>query len=56
MFNPFRNIKLINLIFKIEKEEPNDFTFGGKIRRVLQLNREKKEIREEEFLKSKSKK
>lgn len=46
-----RKIKIFSLIVKLSKIETNDYAFGYKVRRVLDLYREKKKIKEEEIFK-----
>jgi hypothetical protein len=46
-----KRIKIFALILKLSKAETNDYAFGYKVRRVLDLYREKKKIKEEEIFK-----
>lgn len=46
-----RKIRLISIILKLSKNEPNDYSFGYKVRKILGLYQEKKEIKEEEIFK-----
>lgn len=46
-----RKIKVFSLLLKLSKKEANDYSFGYKVRKVLNLYREKKEIKEEEIFK-----
>lgn len=55
MIGIIRKIKAFNVILNLSKSEPNDYSFGYKIRRVLDLYREKKGIKEEEIFKEKPK-
>ena len=49
--NTIRKIKTFSLILKLSKIETNDYAFGYEVRRVLDLYREKKKIKEEEIFK-----
>ena len=51
----FRKIRFVRLILKLARKEPNDYTLGQKIREVVGLYNSKKEINEEEILKSNTK-
>lgn len=51
MRNFFKKFTLLNLIFRLEKQEPNDYSFGNKVRKILHLYKEKKEVKEEEIFK-----
>jgi len=51
----FRKIRFVRLILKLTRKEPNDYTLGQKIREVVGLYNSKKEINEEEILKSNTK-
>lgn len=44
-------IKIFSLIFRLSKIETNDYAFGYKVRRILDLYKEKKKIKEEEIFK-----
>jgi len=46
-----RKIKTFTLLIKLAKSEANDYTFGYKVRRVLNLYRDNKDIKEEEIFK-----
>jgi hypothetical protein len=46
-----RKIKTFTLLLKLAKSETNDYTFGYKVRRVLNLYRDNKDIKEEEIFK-----
>ena len=46
-----RKIKTFTLLLKLAKSEANDYTFGYKVRRVLNLDRDNKDIKEEEIFK-----
>ena len=46
-----RKIRLISIILKLSKREPNDYSFGYKVRKILGLYQDKKEIKEEEIFK-----
>lgn len=50
-----RKIKLISVILKLSKKESNDYSFGYKVRKMIGLYRENKEIKEEEIFKEKPK-
>lgn len=50
-----QKIKLFSFILRLSKEEPNDYSFGNKVRRVLSLYKEEKKIKEEEILNQKPK-
>ena len=46
-----RKIKLISIILKLSKKEPNDYSFGYKVRKILGLYQENKKIEEEKIFK-----
>ncbi len=46
-----RKIKTFTLLLKLAKSEANDYTFGYKVRRILNLYRDNKDIKEEEIFK-----
>lgn len=46
-----QRMKIFSFLLKLSKEDPNDYSFGYKTRRVLRLYKEGKEIEEEEILK-----
>ena len=46
-----RKIKTFTLLLKLAKSETNDYTFGYKVRRILNLYRDSKDIKEEEIFK-----
>ena len=46
-----RKIKTFTLLLKLAKSETNDYTFGYKVRRILNLYRDNKDIKEEEIFK-----
>lgn len=48
-------IRAFGLLMKLSKTEPNDYSFGYKVRRILNLYKEGKEIKEEEIIKEKPK-
>jgi len=48
-------IRAFSLIFKLFKTEPNDYSFGHKVRRILTKYQEGKEIKEEDIFKEKPK-
>jgi len=50
-----QKVKLFSFILKLSKEEPNDYSLGNKVRRVLNLYKEEKKIKEEEILNQKPK-
>ena len=45
-----QKVKIFSFLLKLSKEEPNDYSFGYKARRVLSLYKERKKIKEEEIL------
>ena len=49
--NIIRKIKTFTLLLKLAKSETNDYTFGYKVRRILNLYRDNKDIKEEEIFK-----
>ena len=51
IFKIIKKIKTFSLILRLSKVETNDYAFGYKVRRVLDLYREKKKIKEEEIFK-----
>jgi hypothetical protein len=55
MIKFLRSFALVKLILKLEEKEPNDFSFGSKVRRALRLYRGDKKINEEEIFKENSK-
>ena len=46
-----RKIKTFTPLLKLAKSETNDYTFGYKVRRILNLYRDNKDIKEEEIFK-----
>jgi len=44
-----RKIKLISILLKLSKREPNDYSFGYKVRKVLGLYQNNKKIKIEEI-------
>jgi hypothetical protein len=46
-----RKIRVFSLLLKLSKNETNDYTFGYKVRRILNLYRDNKDIKEEEIFK-----
>lgn len=46
-----RKIRLMDVILRLSKKEPNDYSFGYKVRKVLGLYQQNKEIKEEEIFK-----
>lgn len=49
-----RQVRAFTLIFNLSKSEPNDYSFGYKVRRVIDFYKEKKEI-SKDILKDKPK-
>lgn len=50
-----KKIKIFSLLLRLSKTEPNDYSFGYKVRRVLNSYKENKKIKEEEIFKEKPK-
>jgi hypothetical protein len=50
-----RRIKIFSIIVKLSKKEPNDYSFGYKVRKIITLYREGKEIDEKEIFNEKIK-
>lgn len=46
---------MFSLLLNLSKKETNDYAFGYKVRRILNLYKEGKEIKEEEIFKEKPK-
>ncbi len=46
-----KKIKTFSLLLKLLKKETNDYTFGYKVRRILNSYRDNKEIKEQEIFK-----
>jgi hypothetical protein len=46
-----RKIRTFTLLLRLAKSEANDYTFGYKVRRVLNLYKDNKDIKEEEIFK-----
>jgi hypothetical protein len=46
-----KKIKLISMIFKLSKLESNNYVFGYKVRKVINLYRENKKINKEDIFK-----
>jgi hypothetical protein len=46
-----RKIRTFALLLKLAKSETNDYTFGYKVRRILNLYRDNRDIKEEEIFK-----
>ena len=44
-------IKLVSIILRLSKREPNDYSFGYKVRKLLGLYQQNKKIKEEEIFK-----
>lgn len=44
-----RKIKLISMILKLSKREPNDYSFGYKVRKILGLYQKNEKIKIEEI-------
>jgi hypothetical protein len=51
IFKIIKKIKTFSLLLRLSKVETNDYAFGYKVRRVLDLYRERKKIKEEEIFK-----
>jgi hypothetical protein len=50
-----KKIKTLEIILNLSKIDPNDYSLGYRIRRLLNLYKENREINEEKILKEKSK-
>jgi len=50
-----KKIKIFSLLLRLSKTEPNDYSFGYKVRGVLNSYKENKKIKEEEIFKEKPK-
>ena len=50
-----KKIKTFSFLLRLSKTEPNDYSFGYKVRRVLNSYKENKKIKEEEIFKEKPK-
>lgn len=50
-----KKIKTFDIILKLSKSDPNDYSFGYRIRKIMNLYKENKEIKEQEIFKEKSK-
>lgn len=48
-------IKLVSIILRLSKREPNDYSFGYKVRKLLGLYQQNKKIKEEEIFKETAK-
>ena len=46
-----RKIRTFALLLKLAKSETNDYTFGYKVRRILNSYKENKKLKEEEIFK-----
>ena len=46
-----RKIRLVSFILNLSKKEPNDYSFGYKVRKILGLYQENQKIKIEEILK-----
>lgn len=46
-----KKIKLISIIFKLSKLESNNYVFGYKVRKIINLYRENKKINKEDIFK-----
>ena len=44
-----RKIRLISIILKLSKREPNDYSFGYKVRKILGLYQKNEKIEVEEI-------
>jgi hypothetical protein len=50
-----KKIKTFSLLLKLSRVESNDYSFGYKVRRILNLYKEGKEVKADEILKEKPK-
>jgi hypothetical protein len=50
-----KKIKLASIILNLSKEEPNDYSFGYKVRKLINKYRDNGEVEEEEINKEKPK-
>ena len=50
-----KKIRAFNTILKLSSMDPNDYSFGYRVIRILDLYRKNKKIKEEEIFKEKSK-
>ena len=48
-------MKLVSIILRLSKREPNDYSFGYKVRKLLGLYQQNKKIKEEEIFKETAK-
>lgn len=48
-------IKLVSILLKLSEKEPNDYSFGNKVRKLLGLYRQNRKIKEEEIFKETTK-
>ncbi len=55
MLRFLKSFLIIKLMIRLEKENPNDFSFGRKIRKVLRLYSENKKINKKEIFKKTTK-
>ena len=50
-----KKIRAFNTILKLSSMDPNDYSLGYRVRRILDLYRKNRKIKEEEIFKEKSK-
>jgi hypothetical protein len=50
-----KKIRAFNIILKLSSMDPNDYSLGYRVRRILDLYRKNRKIKEEEIFKEKSK-
>ena len=50
-----KKIKLASIILNLSKEEPNDYSFGYKVRKLINKYQDNEEVEEEEINKEKPK-
>ena len=46
-----QKLRIFSLLLRLSKAEPNDYSLGYKVRKILFFYRENKEIKEEEIFK-----
>lgn len=46
-----KQIRIFSLLMKLEKMEPNNYVLGSKVRKIMSLYKEGKEIKEVEIIK-----
>ena len=46
-----KQIRIVSLLMKVEKMEPNNYVLGSKVRKIMSIYKDGKEIKELEIVK-----